>query len=216
VLDIREKIGQRLLAARKAKGLTRKALAERTEDLKPSRINNWERGTRIPGPLEIKQLARILEVSPAFLMCLTEERDVSVNANYLYAPLKKSAFFGRDLEEQLDADIAPAPIAVNKSLSMRSHSEVFAIQMTNDSMTPEIRPGDLLIINPGISPRPGDFIAVNIREEEELVICLYKKLSYEKDDCELITLNENWPNIQINGQISFEIIGKIVQIIRNY
>ncbi|VEB33681.1 helix-turn-helix domain-containing protein [Legionella cherrii] len=55
-----------------AKELTRKALAELTKNLKVSRINNYERGERTPGPDEIKQLAHALEVAPAFfnVFCL--------------------------------------------------------------------------------------------------------------------------------------------------
>ncbi|KTD57021.1 phage repressor [Legionella santicrucis] len=58
---------------RKAKGLTRKALAELTGELKTSRINNYERGDR--RPTEIKLLADVLEVSPSYLMCLTDNRE---------------------------------------------------------------------------------------------------------------------------------------------
>jgi transcriptional regulator with XRE-family HTH domain len=45
-MNIKEKIGLRIYEARKAKGLTRQSLADLTDDLKPSRINNWERGIR--------------------------------------------------------------------------------------------------------------------------------------------------------------------------
>ena len=72
-MDIKKEIGQRIYEARKGKGLTRKALAELTDDLKPSRISNWEYGMRTPGPEEVKQLSKALDVSPAFLMCLTEK-----------------------------------------------------------------------------------------------------------------------------------------------
>ncbi len=46
MMNIKEEIGARIFQERQAKGLTRKALAELTDDLKPSRINNWERGLR--------------------------------------------------------------------------------------------------------------------------------------------------------------------------
>lgn len=41
--EYQRKIGQRIMDERKAKGLTRKALAELTGELKTSRINNYER-----------------------------------------------------------------------------------------------------------------------------------------------------------------------------
>src|SRR5262245_118173 len=74
-MNIKQKIGFRILNARKEKKLTRKALAQLTDDLSISRINNYERGQRTPGPIEIQQLAKALDVSAAFLMCLTDEKN---------------------------------------------------------------------------------------------------------------------------------------------
>src|ERR1700760_4408732 len=86
--NIKETIGLRILEGRKAKGLTRKALAELTDDLKPSRINNWERGIRTPGPEEIKQLAKALDLSAAFLMCLTDEKQANkTTESFVLVPL---------------------------------------------------------------------------------------------------------------------------------
>ncbi|WP_154699594.1 helix-turn-helix domain-containing protein, partial [Legionella pneumophila] len=45
-MDIREQIGNRITKARKELGITIKELAERTAELSPARISNWEQGTR--------------------------------------------------------------------------------------------------------------------------------------------------------------------------
>lgn len=58
-MSIREKIGKRIHEARKAKGLTRQALADLTDDIKPSRINNWEHGTRMPGPKKLRSWRKL-------------------------------------------------------------------------------------------------------------------------------------------------------------
>ncbi|MDW8961986.1 helix-turn-helix transcriptional regulator [Legionella pneumophila subsp. fraseri] len=65
-------IGGRIAQARKANGLTIKALAERT-GLGAARIGNWEQGTRSPGPEEAKVLSGELQVAASWLLCLTDD-----------------------------------------------------------------------------------------------------------------------------------------------
>ncbi|STX28449.1 phage repressor [Legionella beliardensis] len=65
-------IGNRIAQARKVNGLTIKVLAEKT-GLGPTRIGNWEQGTRSPGPEEAKILSRALQVAASWLLCLTDD-----------------------------------------------------------------------------------------------------------------------------------------------
>uniref|UniRef100_UPI003CED6C41 helix-turn-helix domain-containing protein n=1 Tax=Pseudomonas aeruginosa TaxID=287 RepID=UPI003CED6C41 len=81
-LNIKKEIGKRILEARKAKGLTLKALGELAGGLKQTRLTNWEQGVRTPGPEEIKQLAEALNISPAYLMCLSDETGVKEVRSY--------------------------------------------------------------------------------------------------------------------------------------
>lgn len=72
---MKKEIGRRISDARKEKGFTLKKLGEKAGGLSPTRIANWEHGLRTPGPLEVKQLAAALDISPAFLMGFTEEKE---------------------------------------------------------------------------------------------------------------------------------------------
>jgi len=65
-------IGSRITQARKANGLTIKALAEKT-NLGVARVGNWEQGTRSPGAAETKLLSDALNVAGAWLLCLTDD-----------------------------------------------------------------------------------------------------------------------------------------------
>jgi transcriptional regulator with XRE-family HTH domain len=95
--NIKKLIGQRIQIERKAKGLTQAKLAQLAGDLKQPRVNNWEQGIRTPGPEEIKLLAKVLEVSPAFLMCLTDRKQPHpLDKNYVGALIPLLHF------EQLD------------------------------------------------------------------------------------------------------------------
>jgi len=83
LMSIKEKIGARITQTRKALGITIKELAERTGELSAARISNWEQGTRSPGPTEAKQLAKALNISASFLLCLTDNPngDLAANSN---------------------------------------------------------------------------------------------------------------------------------------
>ena len=69
---MKKMIGSRITQARKANGLTIKALAART-GLGAARIGNWEQGTRSPGAAETKLLSEALNVAGAWLLCLTDD-----------------------------------------------------------------------------------------------------------------------------------------------
>ncbi|MCC5791773.1 MAG: helix-turn-helix transcriptional regulator [Legionellaceae bacterium] len=72
-MNLKKMIGSRITQARKANGLTIKALAEKT-NLGVARIGNWEQGTRSPGPAETKLLSEALNVAGAWLLCLTDNQ----------------------------------------------------------------------------------------------------------------------------------------------
>ncbi|HAT1765703.1 helix-turn-helix domain-containing protein [Legionella pneumophila serogroup 1] len=217
-MNIKKEIGKRILEARKAKGLTLKALGELAGGLKQTRLTNWEQGVRTPGPEEIKSLAQALDVSPAYLMCLSNEMQFKEAKNpsrliplldYQQACEAKS----HTASEQSNDSIY---ISISTILLPEISADAFAMKVIDGSMLPEIKINDVLVIEPSILPEPGDFVAVKISGKPEAVICQYKKLSYTSTEFELLTLNDNWPNIKKNGSIEIKIIGKIVQNIRHY
>lgn len=221
-LNIKKEIGRRILEARKARGLTLKELGELAGNLKQTRLTNWEQGTRAPGPEEIKQLAQALDVSPAFLMCLSDEKQVikAKNPSQLIPLLDHRQAGNAKLhidtirEQELSGDVIF--ISVSTELLPELSAEAFALKMVDDSMTPEIRVNDILIIDPAISPKPGNYVTVKIGNKSEVIICQYKKLSYTSPEFELLTLNDHWPNVKVADDVHVEIIGVVVQKTRSY
>ncbi|AMP93477.1 LexA family protein [Legionella pneumophila] len=221
-LNIKKEIGKRILEARKAKGLTLKALGELAGGLKQTRLTNWEQGVRTPGPEEIKSLARALDVSPAYLMCLSDEAQVKTvkNTSHLIPLLDhhqacQARLHVNAIREQ-GTCIDAALISVSAVLLPELSDEAFALTMTDESMMPEIRVNDLLVIDPLILPKPGDYVAVKVEGQKEVIICQYKKLSYTSSEFELITSNDNWPNIKLDDGLEIEILGRVVQKIHSY
>lgn len=224
-MSIKEKIGQRIRLERTAKGLTRKALAELTDTLKVSRINNYERGERTPGPEEIKQLATALDVSPAFLMCLSDDKQGKLKKmpglgvlipilNYEQA-IEPEFYIQQVKKEEYSEKVNLIP--VSSSLSERLSENAFALEVKDESMSPEFKINDILIIEPTISPSPGDFVVVKSNSYDEVIIRKYKQLSVSKINhkFELIALNSDWPNIQIDEDFEVKLIGIVMSLNRS-
>ncbi|KTD14375.1 LexA family protein [Legionella israelensis] len=216
-LNIKKEIGRRILEARKAKGLTLKALGELAGGLKQTRLTNWEQGTRTPGPEEIKQLAQALDVSPAFLMCLSDEQQVKKTKSPSHLIPLLDRHQACDAKSHIEAihDRSSSSdvvlISVSAVLLPELGDEAFALKMTDESMMPEIRVNDILVIDPSTSPQPGDFVLVKLADKPETIVCQYKKLSYTSSEFELLTLNDNWPSIKVDDGLEIEIVGKVMQ-----
>ncbi|HAT1829812.1 TPA: LexA family transcriptional regulator [Legionella pneumophila] len=217
-LNIKKEIGTRILEARKAKGLTLKALGELAGGLKQTRLTNWEQGVRTPGPEEIKSLAQALDVSPAYLMCLSDEKQFEVKSPSQLIPLldhcqacDAKKHINMHPKQQESENIT---ISVSSTLLPDLSIDAFALKILDDSMMPEFRLNDILVIDPAVSPKPSKYVAVKIGNKMEAIICQYKKLSYTSPEFELHTLNDNWPNIKAEDGLEIEIIGTVMQNIR--
>jgi SOS-response transcriptional repressor LexA len=223
MMNIKEKIGERIFQERQAKGLTRKALAELTDDLKPSRINNWERGIRTPGPEEIKQLAEALDVAPGYLMCLTDDKKIKQEFPWLGAliPLLNAQQacdpkqYIQTIKEGRESD-AISFIPLSPDLSVQLGNSSFALCIQDDSMTPELKIGDILIIDPDQITRPGGMVVTHLQDSKEVTVRRYKQLSAGSpmEEYELITVNENWASIRVTESSGHRIIGVVLALIR--
>ncbi|GAN16129.1 TPA: S24 family peptidase [Legionella pneumophila] len=222
-LNIKKEIGKRILEARKAKGLTLKALGELAGGLKQTRLTNWEQGVRTPGPEEIKSLARALDVSPAYLMCLSDEMQFkeAKNPSRLiplldYRQACEAKFYLNMIREHKQSDDV-VYISVSTTLLPELSVNAFALKMADESMIPEIRVNDVLIIAPDVQPRPGDFVVVLLESEQSVIFRKYKQLSVSRDvqQYELVALNEDWADIRVDSNnLAAQIIGCGVSLIR--
>ncbi|HAU1368093.1 TPA: helix-turn-helix domain-containing protein [Legionella pneumophila] len=225
MMNIKEKIGERIFQERQAKGLTRKALAELTDDLKPSRINNWERGLRTPGPEEIKQLAEALEVAPGYLMCLTDDKQVKQEFPWLGAliPLLNSQqacdprTVVHAIREETDHH-SISFIPLSPEISEKLGQNAFALQVQDDSMSPELMEGDFLIVDPDKTIRPGGLVVAIVQDMNEVSVRRYKQLSADglAQQYELVPSNENWAVVRADKSSKHQVVGVVLAFFRCY
>ncbi|MBI5639715.1 MAG: helix-turn-helix domain-containing protein, partial [Nitrospirae bacterium] len=89
---------------------------------------------------------------------------------------------------------------------------VFALRIKGDSMEPEFREGDVVIVNPHVEAKPGDYVIVKNDEEE----ATFKQLKKFGDTLVLHPLNSKYEDIELKKSIKYRIVGKVVKKEKRY
>lgn len=93
----------------------------------------------------------------------------------------------------------------------------FFLQIEGDSMLPDFRPGDRVLIDPEVTPRPGDFVAARNTKQE----ATFKKYRVRGLDAsgnevfELVPLNDDYPILRSDEQ-HLCIIGTMIEHRRKF
>lgn len=223
-MDIKKKIGERILQSRKKLGLSIKALSEKTGTLAAARIGNWENGTRSPGPTEAMILARALNVAASYLLCLSDDERGEIKIPELLLSravpmvLLSNAYQYTKACKQHD-DISMLPEVIGKiSLENRSKEnaskKTFAITLTDNSMHPKFSVNDIVIVDPVKNPQPGDFVLAHIAESGNNIIRKYRESdqhSSKNKSFELIALNPDWGVVRVSNANEAVILATVVE-----
>lgn len=88
----------------------------------------------------------------------------------------------------------------------------FALEIKGDSMLPEFKPGDRVIIDPNVSPQPGDYVVAKNGEEEATFKKYRPRSVNERGETvfELVPLNEDYPSMR-SDVTPIRIVGTMVE-----
>ena len=88
----------------------------------------------------------------------------------------------------------------------------FALKIKGDSMLPEFREGDTVIIDPAVQPLPGDFVVAKNGENEATFKKYRPRGLNERGETvfELVPLNEDYPSVR-SDITPIRIIGTMVE-----
>ena len=102
---------------------------------------------------------------------------------------------------------------IERLLFLSSHlgGAKFAIYATGDSMVPEIKHGDLILIDPTVEPQDGDTIIAIV---EGQITC--RIIRSTNQQLLLMPANSDLNPTVVSDQTPVDIIGKVVKQIRNY
>lgn len=198
-------IGKRIREARQRRGLSQEALAARC-GWRQSRIGNYERDERQPRVEDIKKIAKELGVSFTWL-AIAKGSMQDEEHHPTCVPVISCVQAGG--WTPVYDEYPPGDGFAYLYTDLRLSDGAFALEITGDSMMPEFRPGDRVIIDPSLEPRPGDYVVAKLDDEQEATFKKYRVRS--ANVIELVPLNDDYPTLTIDAEHPGRIIGVEVE-----
>jgi transcriptional regulator with XRE-family HTH domain len=212
-----EILAKRLREARKIANINQATVAEAC-GISRAAVAQWESNLATPTVENLKRVAALLGTTVGWLIGepgiesgqqeRTRPRTTRVVPliDYELAATNKGERIsrGKGLIGILNTDTLISPCA-------------FAVKINDRSMAPELRPGDIAIIDPKVKPTPGDLVLAALEADKEAIL---RKLRLKAiapliyPEIELVPLNEDWPPIQISVDNPGKIIGPVIEIKR--
>ena len=196
---------ERLRSVREQRNLSQKQVADYL-GITSQAYGYYERGERNPGSDNLRKLANYFDVSVDYLLGRDQDQN---QINNRYIPLLGSVPAGipieaiEDIEEYID--IYPRFVR---------HGELFALRVQGDSMEPDLRSSDIVIVEKQDFVDSGDIAVIRVNGEDVTV----KRVKLTNKGLMLIPSNPAYDPVFFDvGQIAslpVTIIGKVIEIRR--
>ncbi len=102
----------------------------------------------------------------------------------------------------------PPGVADSYVYTDRKGKNLYGARITNDSMEPGFHEGDVLVINPNLEARSGDYVIAKLMEDNEAT---FKKLIIHENLVILRPLNPRYEDIVITEPEKVAVVGKVVE-----
>lgn len=213
----------KLKECRKQKKLSQQALAD-ILNVSQSTVGNWESGSREPDFNTLKVIAEFFGVTIDYLLC----REV-VEGAYSYEGWQamRSAITAPFHPDQMTPIPVIGKVAAGYTCLAEQYIEGYALadpdsltdgydyfwlRVTGDSMEPDIREGDLVLVRVQETVESGECAVVLVDEEDGLI----KDIEIGKDHVTLCSKNPNYPpRVFVREEANrVRIVGKVVELKR--
>ena len=209
-------VGDNIRRLRKARGWTILELANRI-DSDVGNISRLERGKQGYSDEMLRKIAQALGCSVADLFSGAErESNVSqVPLGTRRIPLVSYVQAGHMTEAVDPYALGDADEWMLTDLDLSANA--FALKIKGDSMLPDFRPGDRVLIDPEVTPRPGDFVAAR-NTKQEATFKKYRVRGIDESGAEifeLVPLNDNYPVLR-SDEHHLVVIGTMIEHRRKF
>lgn len=203
------------LAFEKLLGKTGQTELARTMGVTPQTIYNWEaRGISKQGLLKAQEIigcsAAWVESGIGTMVLPTMQNFTTSRIGVRQVPLVSFVQAGcwTEVVDNFQPGDAEEWLMTDLSLS----NEAFALEIKGDSMLPEFKEGDRVIVDPSIEPMPGDFVVAKCSHEEATFKKYRPRGVNERGEMviELVPLNEDYPSLRSDVQ-PITVIGVMVE-----
>lgn len=164
-------------------------------------VSHWCKGTKMPKVDKIKRICELLRIDMSDLLEPRDRVKIAVSYNLpIFASV--SAGFGTYGDNEI---IGYFPY---NARSEQEASEMLCVIVEGDSMSPEIKDGDTLIVRRQTSIDSGDTAIIRIDEDTFFV----KKVTYDADSVTLHSVNPYYPDKKFEGNelLRVNIVGKVM------
>lgn len=211
--------GQRLKAARSAAKMTQKTLAAKV-GIGQSTIAELEKTGN--GSSHVPAIAAVLKCSALWLATgegsMKDGFDQNVTPVTLgMRPYPVISSIQAGALKEISAPYAPGDGFDVEYGDDDTSPWSFFLEIEGDSMLPDFRPGDRVLIDPEVTPRPGDFVAARNTKQE----ATFKKYRVRGLDAsgnevfELVPLNDDYPTLRSDEQ-HLCVIGTMIEHRRKF
>lgn len=109
-------------------------------------------------------------------------------------------------------------VAVDSEKEQELSMESFALVVSGNSMAPDFKDGDVVVVDPDIKPQPGDIVVAVLEGDQEATIKKYRSRGNDHAGhhvFELVPLNEDYHTITVSSDNPGHIVGAVVEHRRN-
>ncbi|WP_421234239.1 LexA family protein [Aeromonas enteropelogenes] len=206
---------ERIRELRKKHGLTQQKLGELI-GVKKSSISQWENDEHSPSGDNLAQLSKVFGVSAHWLATgkgspelSNVEPAVIPQGNRIPILSYVQAGNWREMCEQATAfDGNVEYVSAGGEIGPYG----FGLWLRGDSMLPQFKEGDLIIVDPDESPQPGDYVVAK-NGSDEATFKKYRPRGIDENGqevFELVPLNDDYPTMHSDRQ-HIQIIGVMVE-----
>lgn len=155
------------------------------------------------------KIAQVLGVNPSWLQSGEGgQHDPSVRIEVEGVELtvrRVSLVASRDvpaLLEGRDAFVKKAGLMTDANTGPKA----FAVEIEGDSMRPLFRPGDRIVVDPDLTPEPGDFVVAQVQG----AVTFRKYRARADAEFELAPMNDDWPVVKSDNDF-VKVLGVMVE-----
>jgi SOS-response transcriptional repressor LexA len=210
-----KEIGQRIRHARQRASMTQHTLGNFC-GVSRAAVAQWENGTTHPS---LKHLQLAADAMGVWVSQLTGEEDASdTTPNNQPAPrgwpVPVIDYVTAGSWGTINDPYPPGRGMDVLITEQKVGADTFALAVHGNSMEDTFHDGDKIIVDPDVSPQPGDFVVAKL---DDLAEATFKKYRPRGTDAEgqpmidLVPLNEDWPVLKIDSRNPGRIIGTVIE-----
>lgn len=221
-----ENLGTRVRKKRKELDLTQEALG-RLVGISGQAVSQIERGDTSQAKGDtLLGLARALRTTPEELQTgrpptghKTLSRGPALSGRWIPVISKIPAGGPREMVDAYAPGTGMEEIMLDAEISARIGEYAFGLVVEGESMTPDFKAGDIVVIDPSREAKPGDFVAAKMESTQDVTLKKYRERQPDergKPVFELVPLNPDYPTITVNNGNRAQIVGVVVEHRRRF